>query len=471
MTTTTDLTDPRKSPSFDTVAQPFLQQPGLPFAGVLDAATIARAFAEQGALFATDDIFSTPVVLWAFLAQALRDGKGAACAAAVADITTYQSQIGAPAPCGDTGDYCRARAKLDPAALRRLVVHIARALQDQAPDDWLWRGRHAKLVDGFTFTMPDTPANQAAFPQLDSQAPGVGFPIARACVILSLATAAVCDMAYGPYQGKATGETALLRQMLDSFDAGDVAVFDRYYCSYMMIAQLRAYGVDVCMRKHQRRHSDFRTGRRLGPDDHIITWHRPAKPAWMTDEDYAAIPLTLTLRELRFEVTEPGRRPETITIITTLLDPTAYPAKAVAQLYEFRWNAELDIRTHKQGLSLDHLRCQTPKMVRRELWVTMLGYNLIRKLTATAAAVHGKKPRHVGFTLACQSVLSSWMLLATDTCRDRKAHWDIVLAHVAANEVANRPGRIEPRVLKRRRHGYPLMNKPRTALRKELAKT
>jgi hypothetical protein len=471
MTTTTHSDTARKSPSFDTVARPFLQQEGLPFAGVLDAATIAHAFADQGALFATDDIYSTPVVLWAFLAQALRDGKGAACAAAVADITAYQNQIGAAAPCGDTGDYCRARAKLDPDALRCLVLHIARALEDQAPDAWLWRGRHAKLVDGFTFTMPDTPANQAAFPQMDSQAPGVGFPIARACVILSLATAAICDMAYGPYQGKATGETALLRQMLGSFDAGDVAVFDRYYCSYMMVAQLRARGVEVCMRLHQRRHSDFREGRRLGHDDHIVTWHRPVKPPWMTDEDYAEIPLTLTLRELRFEVTEPGRRVATITVVTTLLDPAAQAAEAVAELYGFRWNVELDIRHTKQTLGLDHLRCQTPAMVDRELWVTLLAYNLIRKLIATAAAVHDKKPRQVGFTLACQSVLSSWLLLATDTCRDRREHWAIVLAQVAANEVANRPGRIEPRVLKRRRHRFPLMTRPRDALRKELAQT
>ena len=469
MTTTTHPRAPRKSPSFDTVARPFLQQEGLPFTGVLDAATIARAFADQGALFATDGIYSTPVVLWAFLAQALRDGKGAACAAAVADITAYQHQIGAAAPCGDTGDYCRARAKLDPNALRHLVVRGARALEAQAPAAWLWRGRHTKLVDGFTFTMPDTPANRAAFPPLESQAPGVGLPIARACVILSLATGAVCDMAYGPYQGKATGETALLREMLDSFDAGDVAVFDRYYCSYMMIAQLQARGVEVCMRLHQRRHSDFRRGRRLGHDDHIITWPRPVKPPWITDEEYAEIPLTLRLRERRFEVTEPGCRVKTITVITTLLDPAAYPAEAIADLYGFRWNAELDIRHTKQTLGLDHLRCQTPAMVDRELWVTLLAYNLIRKLIATAAAVHDKKPRQMGFTLACQSVLSSWLLLATDTCRARREHWAIVLAQVAANEVANRPGRIEPRVLKRRRHRYPLMTRPRNALRTELA--
>ena len=438
MTTTIHPPTECKPASFHAVARPFLQLEGLPFGQVLDAQTIGRAFAEEGALFATDEIFSTPVVLWAFLAQALRDGKGAACDAAVADITTYQNQLAAPAPCGDTGDYCRARAKLSPQALRRLVTDGARALEDQAPDAWLWHGRHAKLVDGFTFTMPDTPANQKAFPQLSSQDPGVGFPIARACVVLSLATAAVCDLAYGAYQGKETGETALLREILDTFHVGDVAVFDRCYCSYLMIALLQARGVDVCMCLHQRRSSDFRRGRRLGPGDHVITWPRPSKPDWLSEEAYAQIPETLTLREHRFDVKEPGKRTETITVITTMTDPVTYPARDIADLYGFRWNAELDIRNHKQPLGLDHLRCQSPEMVRRELWVTLLAYNLIRKLTATAAAVHHKQPRQLGFTLACQSVLSSWMLLATDSCRDPQVQWRTVLAHLAAKELKGR---------------------------------
>jgi hypothetical protein len=457
--------------SFDAVARPFLQQDGLPFAQVLGADTIGRAFAEEGALFAQDEIFSTPVVLWAFLAQALKDGKGAACAAAVADIVTYQQQIGAAVPSGDTGDYCRARAKLSPAALRRLVIRSARGLEEQAPDAWLWHGRHAKLVDGFTFTMPDTPANQEAFPQPTSQAPGVGFPMARACVVLSLATAAIHDLAFGPYKGKETGETALLREMLDAFDDGDIAVCDRYFCSFMMLALLQARGVDVCTRLHQRRSPDLRRGRRLGLADRLVTWTRPPRPEWMSEADYARIPETLTLRKLRFRVTEPNRRTEIITIVTTLIDPVAYPAKEIAKLYGFRWNVELDICVIKQPLGLDHLRCKTPAMIRREIWVALLAHNLIRKLIATAAVVHKKQPRQLGFTLACQSVLSSWMLLATGACRDPKAQWETTLAHIAANEVANRPGRIEPRVLKRRKHKYPLMTKPRNVLKKELAKT
>jgi len=453
------------------MAASFLQDPGLPFARVLDAEAIQRVFQEEDGLFGQEDIFSTQLVLWAFLAQTLRDGKGVACAAAVADIATYLLQTGQQPPSGDTGDYCRARAKLKLTALQRLVREVAGSLEDQADAAWLWKGLHAKLVDGFTFTMPDTAENQAGFPQPHVQRPGVGFPLARACVVLSLATAGVCDLAVGPYEGKQTGETALLRQLLGTFQPNDVVVFDRYFCSYMMLALLCRQGVQVCVRLHHCRRSDFRRGKRLGPGDHLITWTRPQRPTWMTPEQYAQIPKTLTLREVQFTVTVPSRRVETLTVVTTRTDPQKYSREDLADLYGFRWNAELDIRAIKQTLHLDHVRCKTPEMVRRELWVTLLAYNLIRKVMATAAVVHDKQPRQLGFTRACQSLLAAWMLLATGACRQASALYRTLLAQIAANEVANRPGRIEPRVLKRRRDCYPYMQRPRAQLQAELGKT
>jgi hypothetical protein len=456
---------------FAVVAAPFLHDPGLPFTEVLDAESIRQAFREEDALFGQDDIFSTEIVLWAFLAQTLRDGKGAACSAAVSDVATYLLQTGQRPPSGDTGDYCRARAKLSLPALRRLVTDSARQLEREVPPAWLWQGLHAKLVDGFTFTMPDTPKSQAEFPQNPAQAAGVGLPIARACTVVSLATACVCALAVGPYQGKDTGENALLRDLLETFDAGDVAVFDRGFCSFLMLALFARRGVQVCARQHQRRRSDFRRGRRLGPGDHLINWTRPKRPEWMSEKWYAQIPETLTLRELQLEIHELGRRTESLTVITTLTDAKKYPKESIAQLYGFRWNVEVDIRAIKQTLGLDHVRCKTPDMVGRELWVTLLAYNLIRRVIATSAAVHDKQPRCLGFTLACQSILASWMLLATGSCSDGRALHTATLARIAANEVANRPGRIEPRVLKRRRHRYPLMQRPRDELRRKLGRT
>ena len=252
------------SNSFQKIADVFLSQPGLPFAEILSPERIERLFAKHGNLFGSGAIYSTAVMVWAFLGQVLRDGKEASCQAAVSCVVAFCLQKDIAIPTSDTGDYCRARAKLSEAALRDLTREVAAEIEGQADSTWLWLGLHAKLVDGFTFTMPDTQENQIAYPQAKTQKPGVGFPLARAVAILSLATGCVMDLAVGPYAGKETGETALLRQLLGSFESGDVAVMDRFYCSFMMIALLLNQDVQVGARMHQRRHVDFRRGRRLG---------------------------------------------------------------------------------------------------------------------------------------------------------------------------------------------------------------
>lgn len=453
---------------FQRIVDAFLTGGGLPFATVLSAERIQRVFAEHDNLFGMNSIYSTATVLWAFLAQVLRDGKEASCRAAVVGIMIWRLQQDLAAPTADTGDYCRARAKLSEAALRQLTVETAGELQQQADPDWLWKGRHAKLVDGFTFTMPDEPTTQAEYPQNPSQKEGVGFPIVRCVAILSLATACVMDLAHGPYSGKKTGETALLRDLLDSFDEGDLLVADRFYCSFLMLALLATHGIDACVRIHHCRKVDFRRGRRLGKYDHLVEWRRPSRPEWMDEETYATIPKTITLREIRFQVAKPGRRTRELTIVTTLLDPDQYSAEEIAELYGYRWNSELDIRSIKQTLGLDHVRCKSPEMVRKELWTTLLAYNLIRTTAAAAALLHDRRPRQISFTGTCQHVLATWMLLSTGKCTDVDLTCRTMLAQIAACQVADRPDRIEPRVLKRRRHRYPLMQRPRNQLRKKL---
>ena len=456
--------------SFQQVVAGFLSQPGLPFATVLSAERIERIFAKYENLFGVGEIYSTAVMVWSFLSQVLRDGKQASCQAAVACVVTYRELLGESTPTSDTGDYCRARGKLSAAALRELTVTVAAEVEDQAAPQWLWKSLHPKLIDGFTFTMPDTPENQAEYPSPKTQRPGVGLPIARTAAILSLATATVLDLAEGPYLGKETGETALLRQILGSLHPGDVAVMDRYFCSFLMIALLLGRGVQVCTRMHQKRHVDFRRGRRLGKYDHVIVWTRPQRPEWMDPATYETIPETLELREIRYQVIQPGYRSTTLTVATTLTDPTKFTAEEIAELYGFRWNAELDIRSIKQALNLCHVRCKSPAMVRKELWTTLLAYNLIRTTAAAAAVLHGKQPRHLSFTSVCQYVLASWMSLACNQIAAERveAHCRKLLAQIAHCEVANRPGRIEPRVLKRRRHGYKLMQEPRAVLKARL---
>ncbi|MEZ6058779.1 MAG: IS4 family transposase [Planctomycetaceae bacterium] len=327
--------NPRRT-DFQCVVAAFLAQPGLPFASVLSAERIERIFARHGNLFGIGQIYSTAVMVWAFVCQVLQDGKSASCQAAVARVAAHQQQIGGPVPTADTGDYCRARAKLSEAALHDLSVEIADELEDGADAAWLWKGLHAKLIDGFTFTMPDTARNQAVYPSPKTQKKGVGLPIARATIVLSLATAAALELAAGPYSGKQTGETALLRDLLDSFHEGDLAVMDRYYCSFMMIALLLSRGVQVCARMHHKRRVDFRRGRRLGQYDHIIVWTRPARPQWMDEDTYATIPETLELREIRFNIEEPGFRTRTITIATTLTNADVCSKADIAELYPER---------------------------------------------------------------------------------------------------------------------------------------
>lgn len=283
----------------DRVLAPFLCHPDLPFADVITGADVDRAFAEEDAHFGSrrNAVYTSPLTLWGFLSQGVHKDK--TCLAAALRVAVLLVVLSRTPGDTDSGTYCRARAKLPHVLLRRLAVHVGNRLERLVPDSWLWQGRHAMLVDGFTVQMPDTPENQQQWPQPNSQKPGLGFPLMRLVLMVSLATACVQDLAYGPYAGKETGETALFRTMLTSLIAGDVLVFDRYFCSYFMVALAQHHGVDVVMRLHQRRDHDFRRGKRLGPDDHVVVWQRPDRPEWMTPEEFENIPKTLTVREVR----------------------------------------------------------------------------------------------------------------------------------------------------------------------------
>jgi putative transposase len=220
--------------SFGLLRNAFLQAEGLPFADALDEETIAAAFAAEDACFAQDegDIYTPAVTLWAFLSQVLHAGRLRSCVAAVSRVIVLCVVLGRKPPSRDTGAYCRARAKLPEPVLRRLVYESGEGLERRVPERWLWLGRHVKIGDGTTLTAPDTPENQATWPQPKSQQPGVGFPILRMVVLLSLATAALCGLAMGPYKGKETGETALLRVCSASWDHASVA--DRKVLTLLM---------------------------------------------------------------------------------------------------------------------------------------------------------------------------------------------------------------------------------------------
>jgi putative transposase len=453
---------------FDQVFAPFLNEPGLPFAEILPASEVQQAFAEAGVDFgaAKGSVFTPALTLWAWLSQVVDPAKS--CMAAVLRVSTLLVALGR-GPCSqDTAAYCRARAKVPAVVLRKLALQVGRRLEEAAPKDWLWQERHVMLVDGTTMTMADTEENQKAFPQPTSQKAGLGFPMIRMVLLLSLATAAVTGMAYGPYGGKETGETALLRQLLDGVAAGTILLADRYYCSYWMVAMARQRGLDVVFRLHQLRHYDFRIGWRRGPNDHTVLWARPARPEWMDEATYATIPDELIVREIRYQVCTPGFRVREVIVATTLWDAEEYPCEVLADLYHERWHVELDIRAIKKSLQMDDLRCKTPFMVEKDIWVHLLGYNLVRKVAAQAAQERDVPPREVSFTAARDAVNAGRMQWTLAESSERVRQGKALLPTIAKARVGNRPDRCEPRAKKRRTKRYPHLNKPRKQAQEEL---
>jgi hypothetical protein len=460
-----DSTPRRRRRQIETLRAQFAQADGLAFADVLPADRVQAALREEGARW-RHKVYTPLVTLWAFLSQvASPDG---CCRAAVARVLAWLVSQGRR-PCRPTtGPYCKARARLPEALPRRLAREAGRALHRQAQADWLWRGRRVKVADGTTLSMPDTDANQRAYPQPDAQKPGLGFPIARAVVVFCLATGAALDAALGRYRGKRTGEAALLRQLAEAFDPGDVVLGDRSFGSFYELALWQGRGVDAVVRLHQARRADFRTGWRLGPKDHVVVWGRPDRPEWLDDATYAALPRTLAVREVAVRVAQPGFRTRRLVVVTTLRDADAYPAAALAELYRARWHAELDLRSLKVTLGLDVLRCQSPEMVRKEFWMHLLAYNLIRAVMARTAHDLGCAPRELSFAGAVQAVRAfGERLLEADAARAAELHAWLLLV-VGCHQVGDRPDRVEPRARKRRpKHGA-FLTKPREQARAEL---
>jgi Transposase DDE domain len=441
--------------------------PQLPFHDLLDPASVQRALEDNHVRF-RDRIFSPLVTLWAFLSQVLSPDHS--CREAVARVIAFRVASGEE-PCGpETGSYCKARRRLPLKVLTDLARGRARQLDEQAKDDWTWKGRPVQMVDGSTVSMPDTAANQEAFPQPRSQKAGVGFPLARLVAVISLATGAVRELALGPSRGKETGETALLRTLWDRFAPGTILLGDRYFASFFGIAPLRQRGVDGLYRMHQRRKYDFRRGRRLGVEDHVVRWTKPPRPEWMDDALYARLPEELWIRELRVKVQRDGFRVDELVLVTTLLDAQEYTKEELADLYLERWNIELDLRSIKSVMQMDVLRCETPAMVEKEIWMHLLAYNLIRGLMASAAAAHGKEPRRLSFKGALQALGAFREALQWTCGRRRRLIWEALLKVIAFHEVGDRPDRVEPRAVKRRPKPHRLLNEPRQKARDRLLK-
>lgn len=430
-----------------TVRDKFANDDGLPFGRILTRDYVLGVLADEGHEY-RQRVFCPLVTLWAWLSQSLSQDKS--LNEAVSRILAYRVATGLPACSASSASYAEARGRFPASVMTRLAMEIGRTVHDSADDSWHWRGREVFLVDGTGLSMPDTPENQLAFPQIRSIKKGLGFPVMRAVAMISLATGAVVDFKYAAHEGKGTGEGTLLRGMLDTMNRGDILVADRYYPSYYTVAALQGRGVDMVSVSHVSRKVDFSEGFQLGESDHIVEWHKPqfhSRDARITREEYDRMPDTMLVREFVIDIEGRSGGSEQAIVISTMTDPTI-PQNELSDLYWRRWNCELDLRSIKQSMHLDILRCKTPAMVEKEIFAHLLAYNLLRGTMTESAKRNGVTPRQLSVKGAMQAVES--FTPAMMTTNGNEALYDAMLTTVAAHRVGNRPGRQEPRKRKRR---------------------
>jgi len=436
----------------------FAQSVGAVLGEILPAALLKQWVAEEAGQY-RERIYSPVRTLMLFLEQVLSADHS--CQDAAARGVSAQVALGQKPSSLNNASYCDARQRLPLGLPTRLAREVGVRLTEQQPVEWLWRGRQVKLVDGTTVSMPDTTDNQASFPQSRVQKAGLGFPLARLVAIVSLSCGAVLDWGLGACEGKQTGETALLWDLAKSFKRGDVVIADRCYAGYFMIALFVILGVDVVIRQHQQRRTDFRRGTRLGKRDHLVVWERPQRPAWMDQATYESMPVTLTMRETRIS---------DWTLATTLIDASDVSKAELLNMYQLRWHVELDLRSIKDVMQMGVLRCKSPEMVKKEIATHLAAYNLVRAVMAQAAYLGKVLPRQLSFKGALQVLRAFEENLRHCPQGRLSVRHAYLLAGIAQLKLPTRPGRVEPRVVKRRPKPRKLLTKPRNILREKLMK-
>lgn len=418
--------------------------------------------AEEGAN-SRDRIYNVRRTFFGFLYQVLN--PDCPCREVVRQIQAlFALHGGCPVDEGTSG-WCQARNRLPWDILPRLrcaaAAHAEKAAQ-------LWRGLRVKVIDGTTTSLPDTPENQRAYPQPSGQKSGCGFPLLKLVGVFSLASGALLDYSKG---NQHQHELNLLQKLLDQFKPGDLALADRGFSSYTLLALLLLRGVFGLFRLHHARPADLRRGKRLGKNDRLLVWRKPwpwQRPPYLPKAIWKRIPRELTVRVVRFTLAVPGFRAQSVTLVTTLLDPQTYPAEELARLYAKRWRIELWFRDIKTAMGMEVLRCKSPKMVHKELEMFFIAYNLIRALMMQAGAIHEVPAERLSFKGSVDSVRQFSVAIAQAGSKKKQRRLiSYLLEIIARDQVPDRPGRREPRAVKRRPKPYQLLNRPRH-LMKEL---
>ena len=393
-----------------------------------------------------------------FLAQAMNTDRS--CQNIVNQAALNRLVGGLTVGSTHTGGYCRARQRLPLKMVSELTQYLGDQISQQSPEAWCWQGRRVRIVDGTTVTMPDTEANQATFPQQRGQKPGLGFPICRVVGITCLASGALLNAAIGRFNGKGGDEQTLLRSIQDTFQPGEIVLGDAFFATYFFIATMQARGIDLLMEQQgaRKRSTDFRCGQKLGQRDHLIVINKPKiRPDWMSETQYNAAPASITVREFKA-----GGK----IMVTTLNCPKSHPKQALKSLYQSRWQVELDIRNIKDTLQMNILSCKEPEMVRKEIWVYLLAYNMIRFMMAQSALLADISPRTISFKNSLQLSLIALQLPQFLDDEILKTFFHMM----AQQRIGNRPDRIEPRAVKRRPKAYPMLTIPRNVAREKVKK-
>jgi len=422
-----------------------MQLSDLPFSDILRTECLQKIITSSS--FKRNRIFTPLVTLKTFISQILSaDGS---CRQAVSQVFSERIIQGEKANSIGTSSYCKAREKLSLESLEQAAKEPGKRLHHQADPSWRWKGHNTLIVDGTTVLMADTESNQLTFPQQSNQKPGLGFPIARIVGLISLSTGAVISYAKGSYQGKGSGETSLLSALFDDIPANDLLLSDRYYCTWAIIALLIKQQSHILVKNHAQRKPNFSEGKK----DHIITWEKlKKKPVWMSDAEYQALPEEIRIRE--FSVGG-------IVYVTTLLDDKKYPKKELATLYKERWSIELDFRSIKTNMGMEMLRCKTAEMVKKEIAIYFLSYNLVRANIARSAVMNKKIPRQISFMMAIQIFNEIKVQLTFHTGGILKHIIRSSLEAMTSIVIGKQKRKNQPRAIKRRPKAYPLLTMPR----------
>lgn len=439
----------------ESIIRELKSKPGLPFKEILPVGVLEKALVN---VEYRAGVYTPDVTVACLLSQALDEDQS--LQASVLRLIASKTANNEEAPSANTSAYSQARTRLPEEVLESLSEQVAENTTNEILPEWKWRGRDPKLMDGSTLSMPDTQANQEKFPQPKSQKKGVGFPLARFVVIICFVTGVVLKFAMDAFSGKETGEHALLRQIIDAFKSGDIALGDAYYPSYFLVCELIKRGVDFVFPTHGARYIDFRTGERLGKKDHTVLWVKPPKPDWMEQEIYDNYTESVKIREVEVTSERPGFRTKRRTLVASFLNPIEVSKKDLSELYAFRWFVELDIRSIKSVMKMDILRSKTPEMIKKEIWSRLLAYNIVRRIMVDAAKKTSKIPRQLSFKTALRAI-EAFRQQGLISMKNELAY-NILLGSIAHKEIGNRSGRHEPRMIKRRPKPQKRLQKPRS---------